>query len=56
LNICNTLDKGSSSYSDVRARAREFKASDPFGHRAEFIRLVDAAEGVGRVSRRSSRD
>jgi Ca-activated chloride channel family protein len=44
--------KGSSSYADVRARASEFKGSDPFGHRAEFIRLVDAAEGVNRVSRR----
>jgi Ca-activated chloride channel family protein len=44
--------KGSSSFADVRARASRFKGDDPFGHRAEFIRLVDAAEGVNRVSRR----
>jgi Ca-activated chloride channel family protein len=44
--------KGSSSFADVRTRAGQFKGSDPFGHRAEFLRLVDAAEGVNRVSRR----
>jgi Ca-activated chloride channel family protein len=44
--------KGSSSFADVRARASRFKGEDPFGHRAEFIRLVDAAEGVSRMSRR----
>ena len=44
--------KGSSSYADVRARASEFKGGDLFGHRAEFIGLVDAAEGVNRVSKR----
>ena len=42
--------KGSSSFADVRERAARFKGSDPFGHRAEFLRLVDAAEGVNRVS------
>jgi Ca-activated chloride channel homolog len=44
--------KGSASFADVRARARRFKGDDGFGHRAEFIRLVDAAEGANRVSRR----
>jgi len=44
--------KGTSSFADVRARARRFKGEDRFGHRAEFIRLVDAAEGANRVSRR----
>jgi Ca-activated chloride channel family protein len=44
--------KGSSSFADVRARASRFKGEDPFGHRAEFIRLVDAAENANRVSRR----
>jgi len=44
--------KGSSTFSDVRERASRFKGNDPFGHRAEFIRLIDAAEGVNRVSRR----
>ena len=42
--------KGSSSFADVRTRARRFKGEDPFGHRAEFIRLVDAAERVSRAS------
>jgi len=44
--------KGSSSFADVRARASRFKGEDPFGHRAEFIRLVESAEGVNVVSRR----
>jgi len=44
--------KGSSSFADMRERAARFKGGDPFGHRAEFLRLVDAAEGVNRVSRR----
>ncbi|HUK35073.1 MAG TPA: von Willebrand factor type A domain-containing protein [Vicinamibacterales bacterium] len=43
--------KGSSSFADVRERANRFKGDDPYGHRAEFVRLVDAAEGVGRVNR-----
>jgi Ca-activated chloride channel family protein len=44
--------KGTSSFADVRERATRFKGNDPFGHRAEFIRLIDAAEGVHRISRR----
>lgn len=38
--------KGSSSYADARALATKFKGADPHGHRAEFIRLIDAAEGM----------
>jgi Ca-activated chloride channel homolog len=44
--------KGSSSFADVRTRASRFKGDDPFGHRAEFIQLVEAAENTGRVGRR----
>jgi len=44
--------KGSSSFADVRTRASRFKGEDPFGHRAEFIRLVDMAESTGRTARR----
>ena len=44
--------KGASTYADVRDRASRFKGSDAFGHRAEFIRLIDAAEGVNRVARK----
>jgi hypothetical protein len=45
--------KAASSYSDVRERAMRAQGADPFGHRAEFIRLVTAAEalvGLGRGS------
>ncbi|OFW22520.1 MAG: hypothetical protein A3H97_06375 [Acidobacteria bacterium RIFCSPLOWO2_02_FULL_65_29] len=38
--------KGSSSYADARTLAARFKGADPHGHRAEFIRLIDAAEGM----------
>jgi Ca-activated chloride channel family protein len=41
--------KASSSFQEASALAREFKGSDPYGHRAEFIRLIDAAEGVTRL-------
>jgi len=44
--------KGASTYADVRDRASRFKGNDAFGHRAEFIRLIDAAEGVNRVARK----
>ena len=42
--------RGHSSFADVRTRANTFKGNDPHGHRAEFIRLVDAAESVGRLN------
>ena len=36
--------KGTASFADVLARARAAKGADPEGWRAEFIRLVEAAE------------
>ena len=41
--------KGSSSFREALALAQQFKGEDPHGHRAEFIRLIGAAEGVSRV-------
>ena len=41
--------KGSSSFADARALATKFKGRDPHGHRAEFIRLIDAAEGLSHL-------
>ena len=45
----NSAFKGSASYRQVLALARQFKGEDRHGHRAEFIRLVGAAEGVSRL-------
>jgi Ca-activated chloride channel homolog len=42
--------KGSSSFAEARAAAQRFKGDDRHGHRAEFIRLIGAAEGVTRLS------
>jgi Ca-activated chloride channel homolog len=42
--------KGASSFSEALALAQRFKGDDPHGHRAEFIRLIGAAEGVSRVA------
>jgi Ca-activated chloride channel family protein len=41
--------KGTASYTQARALAERFKGDDAHGHRAEFIRLIGAAEGVSRV-------
>jgi Ca-activated chloride channel family protein len=41
--------KGSASYAEARDLARRFKGTDPYGHRAEFIRLVDVAESLQRL-------
>ena len=41
--------RGSVSLADAVERARAFKGDDPFGHRAEFVRLAGAAEGVSRL-------
>ncbi len=41
--------KGKSSFADVRQLATKFKGADSHGHRAEFIRLIDAAESVSRL-------
>jgi len=38
--------KGNASFASARGLATEFKGNDPHGHRAEFIRLIDAAESV----------
>jgi hypothetical protein len=45
----SSFQEASSSFQEASALAREFKGSDPYGHRAEFIRLIDAAEGVTRL-------
>jgi len=29
--------------------AQQFKGDDPYGHRADFIRLIGAAEGITRL-------
>ena len=41
--------KGTASFSQATALARQFRGADPHGHRAEFIRLIGAAEGVTRI-------
>jgi Ca-activated chloride channel family protein len=41
--------KGASSFASAGELARRFKGEDPHGHRAEFIRLIDAAGGVTRL-------
>ena len=38
--------KGASSYPELRRRAARSKGEDRFGHRAEFLRLVDVAESL----------
>ena len=38
--------KGHSSFASTRALAARFKGLDPHGHRAEFIRLIGAAESL----------
>jgi Ca-activated chloride channel family protein len=47
--------KGSASFADAAALARQFKGDDPHGHRAEFIRLIGAAEGVSRIAATAGR-
>jgi hypothetical protein len=41
--------KGSSSFAVARTLAEKHKGSDEYGHRAEFIRLIGAAEGIVRL-------
>ena len=41
--------KGNSSFASTRALAARFKGLDPHGHRAAFIRLIDAAESVNEL-------
>ena len=47
--------KGSASFQSVAALATENKGDDPHGHRAEFIRLIGAAEGVSRLQATAQR-
>jgi Ca-activated chloride channel family protein len=41
--------KGRASFASARKLATTYKGADPHGHRAEFIRLIDAAEGLRQV-------
>jgi Ca-activated chloride channel family protein len=41
--------KGQSSFAAALDLAKRFKGDDPHGHRAEFIRLIGAADGVVRL-------
>ncbi|MFN7914254.1 MAG: von Willebrand factor type A domain-containing protein [Vicinamibacterales bacterium] len=43
--------KGASNYADVRQRATRARGADQFGHRAEFIRIVGAAEALAGLGR-----
>ena len=43
--------KGSSSFRGAAELARTFKGNDPHGHRAELIRLIEAAAGVRLLAR-----
>jgi Ca-activated chloride channel family protein len=47
--------KGSASYQSAAALATANKGDDPHGHRAEFIRLIGAAEGVSRLQATAQR-
>jgi Ca-activated chloride channel family protein len=41
---------GNANYESVISRARMFRAGDPDGYRAEFVKLVDLAEGLRRMT------
>jgi Ca-activated chloride channel family protein len=47
--------KGSSSFQSASALAEANKGADPHGHRAEFIRLIGAAESVSRLQTTAQR-
>src|SRR5262249_16921166 len=47
--------KGSSSFQAASALAEANKGADPHGHRAEFVRLIGAAEGVSRLQATAQR-
>ena len=36
--------KGASSFAQARAAAVKYRGADLYGHRAEFIKLIDMAE------------
>jgi Ca-activated chloride channel family protein len=46
--------KGAATFEQAHTLAERFKGDDPHGHRAEFIRLIGAAEGVTRLSATST--
>jgi Ca-activated chloride channel family protein len=50
---CATASQGASSYADAEALAVRFKGDDAHGHRAEFIRLISAADSVSRLQQQS---
>ena len=41
---------GTASYESVIARAKAFRATDPEGYRTEFVKLVDLAAGLRRMT------
>ncbi len=41
--------KGRSSYASASDLAVRYKGADDHGHRAEFLRLISAADSVSRV-------
>jgi Ca-activated chloride channel homolog len=47
LLLKNSAHKGSASFADVSAAARASLGADPDGYRAEFLRLVAAAQSLG---------
>ncbi|HET7248928.1 MAG TPA: von Willebrand factor type A domain-containing protein [Gemmatimonadales bacterium] len=47
LLLKNSAHKGSASFADVNAAARASLGADPDGYRAEFLRLVAAAQSLG---------
>jgi Ca-activated chloride channel family protein len=47
--------KGRASFASARKMATTHKGADPHGHRAEFIRLIDAAEGLRQLQVTSGR-
>jgi Ca-activated chloride channel family protein len=55
MRLRDSEHKGSASFASATALANEFKGNDPHGHRAEFIRLIGAAEGVSRIATTAGR-
>jgi Ca-activated chloride channel family protein len=45
-------ERRQASLESAAARARQYRGDDPTGYRAEFIRLVELAQGLSRLSRR----
>jgi Ca-activated chloride channel family protein len=41
--------KGNATFRTAAALARANKGEDPYGRRAEFIRLIEAADGLTRI-------